>query len=297
MSENGDELFENANGGVGGAPVTNIYKVSIKYSPFNREDPEIWFLQLESQFDLRGITVDGTKYSHLLAALDPETVKCVREKIINPERNNKYNSLKAAILERICDSAKIKLDRLLSGLQLGDKRPSQLLREMQALANNQLNDAVLRNLWFQRLPTHSQEILSTMEDASLDKIAITADKILEVNKPAGIFGVSYSDPSNSNHRPNDPLGDLTKSVRALSKRVDELFVSQKSCRDKSQTHNSRSNSRNFRDTRNRSASRSKEQVEKHPNCWYHHKFGQNAQKCLKPCNFSSSSKLPTQSEN
>ena len=77
-------------------------------------------------------------------------------------------------------SAKIKLDRLLSGLQLGDKKPSQLLREMQSLATDQISEPVLTNLWLQRLPTHAQEILSCMESAELTKISIAADKILDV---------------------------------------------------------------------------------------------------------------------
>lgn len=88
---------------------TNVYRISLKYSPFNRDDPEIWFVQLEAQFGLGGITVDGTKYGHLLAALDSITTKCVRDVILNPGGNDRYENLKNAIIERLCDSAKSKL--------------------------------------------------------------------------------------------------------------------------------------------------------------------------------------------
>lgn len=286
-----------------GNNVANVFKVSVKYSPFNREDPEIWFVQLEAQFGLGGITVDGTKYGHLLAALDSVTIKCVRDIVLNPgNENNKYENLKKAIIERLCDSAKSKLDQLLSGLQLGDKKPSQLLREMQSLSDNQINDNIIRNLWLQRLPTNIQEILSTMEDADLNKIAITADKIIEVNKPVGIFGIkndshssTYSQ-SNHNSRSSEPYADLTKTVHALSERVEQLF---KRTRDASKNRNpgsSRSHSPS-RTNSLESKTRSSQSTLKHPYCWYHFKFGCNAKKCIKPCSFNQPRDHSNNSEN
>lgn len=53
--------------------------LKLKYTPSNRDDSEIWFGQLEAQFGLGGITVDGTKYVHLFAAFDPIAIKCVRD--------------------------------------------------------------------------------------------------------------------------------------------------------------------------------------------------------------------------
>lgn len=39
----------------------------VKYALFNREDSEIWFVQLEVGFILFGITQDSTKFSHLVS--------------------------------------------------------------------------------------------------------------------------------------------------------------------------------------------------------------------------------------
>lgn len=98
---------------------------------------------------------------------------------------------------------------------------------MQALSDNQINDRIMRNLWLQRLPVNIQEILSTMEDADLNKIAITADKILEVNKPVGIFGIKNNSPTSylqsthsSSANSNEPLSELSKHVHVLSERVE-----------------------------------------------------------------------------
>lgn len=268
--------------------VANIYKVSVKYVQFNKDDPEIWFKQLEAQFGLSGITVEDTKYGHLIAALDPQTTKHVREKILNPPAQNKYSDLKKAILERIGDSDKIKLDRLLSGLQLGDKKPSQLLREMQALAEGRLNEPVLKNLWLQRLPTNVQEILSCLDGTDIEKMAVTADKISEIHKPPEVMTVSNKTvcPNNSVTRSQFDL--LYSRVESLSNNFDRFCrVSEKAHRsDNNENARNRSRSSEHNKYRTRSTSRSEKEVRKHPNCWYHYKFGSRARKCIPPCEFN-----------
>ena len=47
--------------------------VALKLASFWAHQPRVWFAQAEAQFTLRGITVDCTKYSYLIAAL-PEDV-------------------------------------------------------------------------------------------------------------------------------------------------------------------------------------------------------------------------------
>ena len=44
---------------------------AIKVPPFYPEDPSLWFLQLEGQFQLNNITSDNTKYFHVLTNLEP----------------------------------------------------------------------------------------------------------------------------------------------------------------------------------------------------------------------------------
>lgn len=265
-----------------GQSTTNIYKLSVKHAVFNRDDPEIWFLQLEVQFQLSGISADQTKYAHLVAALDSETIKCVRELLLNPPKTDKYDTLKAAIKDRLCDSNRMKLNRLLSGLQLGDKKPSQLLREMQALAADQITEAVLRDLWLQRLPNHIQEILSCVDEGELLKLAASADKISEINRPMGLYNVSQTPHSSSKEQPEQ---SIAARIDALSKRFDQFISNDRKPRDTQRRSCSEK-------PRSRSKSRSESQVRRFPNCWYHAKYGDQAKHCAKPCTYRQGTNAP-----
>lgn len=282
---------------------TNVYKVSVKHAPFNRDDPEIWFLQLEAQFGLAGVVADNTKYSYLVSAIDNETVKCVRDKLLVPPNANKYDLLKQTIIERLCDSAKAKLNRLLSGMQLGDKKPSQLLREMQTLATQQITGEALQTMWLQRLPLNAQQILSGMEDVGLERLASAADKVLEVQRPADIFAVSSFDPQDNSSNSN-VIAELQRSNTLLqqtnSKLLQRIDCLTKQFGNLGNGRNNDNNTRgrsNFRNVspfssqdnrqRQRNRSRSVKQVDQYPNCWYHFKFGKDAKNCIKPCKYNS----------
>lgn len=114
-------------------------------------------------------------------------------------------------------------------LQLGDRRPSDLLEEMKQLAGERIHNSVLGEIWRQRLPQAVQEILSaTPQSTELGELARVADRIREVGAQRGastIQAVTTQDASNA----------LTTAVTALT----QLQV-----RDVSRVDRSRSRSSN-----------------------------------------------------
>ncbi|GFT16005.1 uncharacterized protein NPIL_527151 [Nephila pilipes] len=80
------------------AATASIARVSIKVPPFCRENPEIWFSQMESQFVLAEITAEITKFHHVVSALQPEELGIVGDIILNPPAVKPYTALR----NRLC---------------------------------------------------------------------------------------------------------------------------------------------------------------------------------------------------
>ncbi|KAF8785215.1 hypothetical protein HNY73_010787 [Argiope bruennichi] len=82
---------------------------------------------------------------------------------------------------RLCSqytqSEEQKLKDVISGMQLGDRKPSQLLVEMRNKADSKINEEVLKFLLLQRLPTQVQQILAIVND-KLERLAEMADGIM-----------------------------------------------------------------------------------------------------------------------
>ncbi|GFX63230.1 uncharacterized protein TNCV_3895551 [Trichonephila clavipes] len=147
--------------------------------------------------------------------------------LCEPPATNKYNALKERLIIEFSDSENKQIRKLLSELQLGDDKPSHLLRKMRVLASGaSLNDNFLKTLWLQRLPSEMQSILSVSSE-TLENLAKLADKIAEVRTDP-FPNVSVMDKStNSNPElPTNPLEDLPnplyQEVVALRQQVDTL---------------------------------------------------------------------------
>ncbi|GBN74770.1 hypothetical protein AVEN_209676-1 [Araneus ventricosus] len=103
-----------------------IARVGVKLPPFWKANPSLWFVQREAQFALAGITVDDTKFNHIISAVDSEILNSVSDIILRPPDIDKYTILKKRLIELHSESEASKIRTLLQGLELSDQRPSQL---------------------------------------------------------------------------------------------------------------------------------------------------------------------------
>jgi len=76
--------------------------------------------------------------------------------------------------------------------EMGDRRPSQLLRYLWTLAGPAVPSDFLRTLWTNRLPPNIQVITSTQLQVPLYDVAQLVGKIAEVNPPPCVAYVSSS---------------------------------------------------------------------------------------------------------
>ncbi|GFT36243.1 retrovirus-related Pol polyprotein from transposon 297 [Nephila pilipes] len=105
------------------AAAASIARVSIKVPPFWRANPEIWFRQMESQFVLAGITAEITKFHHVVSSLQPEELGIVGDIILNPPAVKPYAALRDRLSSQYDESVEQRLRGLISGMQLGDRKP------------------------------------------------------------------------------------------------------------------------------------------------------------------------------
>ena len=108
-----------------GAP--GIQAASLKLPEFWTDKPEVWFARVESQFGTKQITVDKTKFDYVVSSLDNTTAGEVEAILTAPPDNNKYDSLKAALLAAFGKTQAQKDSELLSIMGLGDMKSSALL--------------------------------------------------------------------------------------------------------------------------------------------------------------------------
>ncbi|GFU56457.1 integrase catalytic domain-containing protein [Nephila pilipes] len=153
-------------------------------------------------------------------SLDENVLDFVVDILSNPPENEKYDTLKKALLSRLTDTEESRLKKLLTDLELGGKLPSDLLRQMKSLAGNSISDEVIKSLWLQRLPQQTKAIL-TMSNDTLNKIAEMADKIIAVYSSSEICQVTKfgSLPNSGSSSDRNKLDVLQADIAALTKKL------------------------------------------------------------------------------
>ncbi|KAJ8911818.1 hypothetical protein NQ315_012548 [Exocentrus adspersus] len=124
---------------------------SFKLPPFWTVKPEIWFTQIEAQFNLNKITADKTKYNH------------------------------DVIINRLTASEEKRLDELLSGSEIGDRKPSEFYRDMMNVVggSQMVSQDLLLKLWKRRLPKTILMAITASGKENINDIVTLADKIWE----------------------------------------------------------------------------------------------------------------------
>jgi len=145
---------------------------------------------------------------------------------------------------------------------LGDRRPSQLLRDMRNSMPPGIGEDALKEFWLQKLPSNVTAILVGLH-APLEELAARADRILDVSNPQSVDVLS-----------REQFSDLASAVSALLQQVSFLIKIVNSTEGSS---------------RSRPPTRSDAQ-QPGEMCFYHTRFGKKARACRSPCNFKQESR-------
>lgn len=257
---------------------------------------EAYFMSLEFWFEASGVTSDARRYCTVLAQVPPTKLQELSTTIAAAPERNKYEYIKSSLIKHFADSQSRRLQRVLSEMPLGDKRPSQLYHDMARVAGTALGETALRDLWAARLPQFTQTAVVAAR-GTLVEILETADRVhdsisLRQNQVAHIQPAAVA--------PAGP-SELTQLIN----KIDETFrrFRDEMSQDRNGRHPARDNSRNRNRSRNRSGQRGERASGNDPNgwCWYHTEFGRQAQKCREPCTYappaSTNATPPAQNQN
>ncbi|CAL7935715.1 unnamed protein product [Xylocopa violacea] len=110
------------------------------------------------------------------------TTKIILDIIEASPGKSMYVDTKEALIERLARSEGAKLRKFPFGIELGNKKSFQFLREVRQLAEKHVRENVLNTVWIQRLPTKTQEMLAILEDASQERLAKIANKSRELSE-------------------------------------------------------------------------------------------------------------------
>ena len=253
-------------------PRSIVAAVAVRLPPFWPANPRIWFVQVEAQFSRRGITASRTKYEEVVCVLPTEYATEIQDLLLDPPEEEPYEKLKHLLIARIADSERQKLRQLLTAEELGDRKPSQLLRKMQLLLGEKakmIDSSLLRELFLQRLPANVQMILASADSMTLDKLAEMADRVMDV-----------ATPTISSVRASSEDGDFRRIIR---EEVAAALRTQGRSRPRNSSRNGGGRNRSRRRSGSRGHSPANTQGNSDGVCWYHQRFGENARKCRPPC--------------
>lgn len=246
-----------------------------KIPDFWQDQPRLWFLQVEAILAQQKAG-DQSNYNMVVAKLGKEAIQQVADILEKPPEENKFSTLKARLLSVYEETEAKRLQQLMSDMELGDQRPSQLMRRMRDLARDKIPDDTLIYFWQGHLPPSVRAVVASADSKNLESLASIADKVMETFKPNEVAAIQGS---SRQLRQTSASDFITAELAKINNRISELAKS---------SVRGRSRERNSAQGRARSRSRNKSRSGKTPNspdwlCFYHYRYKTKANKCVQPC--------------
>mgnify|MGYP000876348990 CR=1 FL=1 len=233
-------------------PQVSLTTVSIKLPTFWTDSPEVWFLQAEAQFAIKRVTASLTKFHHCVAALPQDVATRLIDLIRSPPADP-YSTLRARLVHMYTLSDFQRYQALQSLPVLTDQKPSELMDKMLVLLpEDEKPGFFFMGLFMDRLPADIRSHLLTESIADPRRMATRADELWTVR---GRVNVVNSIPSQG---------------------FKEVSLVSRNRRAPSSSGRSRTSSPGRSTTSSSSSSE----------CWYHRRWGNQANQCRSPCSFS-----------
>lgn len=235
----------------------------VRLPSFWRHSPQQWFIHAEAIFHSNRVRSDLTKVNHVLTALDADGIRTVADLL---GADAQYSVVRNRLISAYAVPQATRFRSIVQPGGMGDRRPSQMLRDMRGVLPEGIGDAALKEFWLQKLPPAILTVISGL-DGSLDSLAERADRVMDASTSREISAVS-----------DHCCRSMESAFAALTAQIAALVTSQST-----QNRQPRSGNR----SRTRSRTRSQSRQRNKDLCYYHDRFGKDAKNCRDPCNFNS----------
>ncbi|KAL3978877.1 hypothetical protein ACER0C_019939 [Sarotherodon galilaeus] len=237
-------------------PVAATFAVALKLPDFWLHDPPSWFVHVEAQFALRGISADDTKYHHVVASLDPLATRRAMTLLRDPPAQGKYAALKELLLRRYALSDAERAEQLLNLSGLGGGTALELMENMLSLLGPDDGGFLFVHLFLHQLPAAVRAVLANsplLPAKDYRSLAEEADRILLASRTFDVHALATDSPAApSTPPPASPGASAPLLTAGIA------------------THRHRRKSI----------------------CFYHQRFGDRAPRCLPPCAFTAQGNGP-----
>jgi len=153
----------------------HVGRVGVKLPEFCETSAAGWFVIIEAQFSLAGITNDTTQFFHAIAGLPATLVSRLSATVIAQQS---FKELKQCILYLV-EKSKPELFESLLGSQVLTGKPSICLAQMMRTAEKVgVGSEFVRHRFLQMLPSNVTPVLAAQSTLTLDQLGNLADELL-----------------------------------------------------------------------------------------------------------------------
>nr|XP_026498875.1 uncharacterized protein LOC113402777 [Vanessa tameamea] len=215
-------------------PELAVVTVSSRIPEFWCDQPRLWFVQCEAILVPQKLS-DEARFNLVVTKLGKEVIQQVSDILLKPPDVKKYDTLKERLLKVYEESEIRQFQKLLSEMELGDQKPSQLLRRMRDLARKKISDETLRIMWQGHLPPSVRGVLAVSEVRDLENLAAIADKVMETTRPLQVAEAQAMSSSSANASTSSATAFIIAELAKLSLKIRNI-EKQRNRREKYRGH-------------------------------------------------------------
>ena len=235
-------------------PEPRINQISIKI-PTWFDDTNLWLKQVDAAFKISRpkITLQKTKYYHLLNSLPPHVIKIVADKL-NPDTSEPYTTLTDTIHTRLAPTRTTAYDNLMR-IKLDNRILFEVLTEMRLLSErlNDLPAETMKEAFLKAMPERIRPVLvPLLPSNSLDVLAEVADSLLSTQSESTISHISNTSEYTTTSEQQKFDDTIQDQLNSIQQQLDHLKL-----REPYQS----------------------------PLYYYHRRYGVRAFRCQSPCNW------------